>query len=265
MRLVAARDHVAAGVGGRFAGFDGAARATGQRAGVTFFISEARERQRHVAGVLDQDLVFDRLSDRHRAGFVAVAFGADALELFDRVVRFGFDRHRDFVGGFVAGAFAVFDRGFVGVTAGARERVFARERLFFAVGQFGGAGGRDVFAGGVFEGGEFERHVAGVLDDHLVFDLLAVFAAEFVFGVGAFAAQPLELFDRVGRFRGDFDRDFVGRLGAGAFAAFDRGFVGVGAGGRQRVAAGKGSLLCRPPVRWCCSAGCQYSRCLSGR
>ena len=35
-------------------------------------------------------------------------------------------------------------------------------------------------------------------------------------------------------FGGDFDGDFVGGLGAGAFVAFDRGFVGVGADARAR-------------------------------
>ena len=55
----------------------------------------------------------------------------------------------------------------------------------------------------------------------------------------AFARDPLLLFERERRFGGDFGGDFVGGLGAGAFVAFDRGFVGVGAD-RQHVAAGEG-------------------------
>ena len=74
---------------------------------------------------------------------------------------------------FVPGAFVAFDRGFVAVGADARERVRAGEGLFFAGGEFGGAGRGDAFAVGVFQCAEFERHVAGVLDDDLVFDLLA--------------------------------------------------------------------------------------------
>ena len=72
--------------------------------------------------------------------------------------------------------------------------------------------GREAFAAGVFQGGEFERDVAGVLDDDLVFDRLAEFARFFSRAVVGFAFDPLLLFDRVGRFGGDFDRDFVRRV-----------------------------------------------------
>ena len=82
---------------------------------------------------------------------------------------------------------------------------------------------------GVVRAREFERDVAGVRDDDLVFDGLAEFAADFARAVGGFAGDPLELFDREGRFGGDFGGDFVGGLFAGAFVAFDRGFVDVGA------------------------------------
>ena len=102
--------------------------------------------------------------------------------------------------------------------------------------EFGGAGRGDAFAAGVFQGAEFERHVAGVPDDDLVFDGLADFAGLFGDAVGAFAGDLLLLFDREGRFGGDFGGDFVGGLGAGAFVAFDRGFVAVAADRAERVA-----------------------------
>ena len=63
------------------------------------------------------------------------------------------------------------------------------------------------------------------------------FAAQFARGVGDFTGDFLFLGDREVRFGGDRGGDFVGGLGAGAFVAFDRGFVGVGADG-QDVGAG---------------------------
>ena len=186
------------------------------------------------------DLVFDRLAEF--AGQFARrcrSFAFDLLLLFDREGRFGGDFGGDFVGGLGAGAFVAFDRGFVGVGAD-REHVGAGEGLFAAGGEFGGAGRGEAFAAGVFQGAEFERHVAGVLDDDLVFDRLAEFAGQFGSCCSWLRLDPLLLFDREGRFGGDFGGDFVGGLGAGAFVAFDRGFVGVGADRSQRVGAGEG-------------------------
>ena len=117
--------------------------------------------------------------------------------------------------------------------------VGAGDGLFFADLQFGCAGRSDAFAGRVFHGREFERHIPGVLDGDLVFDGLAEFAFQFARDVVGFAFDALLLFDREAWFGGDFGGGFVGGLGAGAFVAFDRGFVGRGAD-RERVAAGKG-------------------------
>src|SRR4029077_14487243 len=103
--------------------------------------------------------------------------------------------------------------------------------------EFGGAGGGDAFAFRVAQGGEFEGDVAGVLDDDLVFDFLSEFTGFFGGAVGDFALDALLLFDRERRFGGHFGGDFDGGLGGGAFVAFDRGFVGVGADG-EHVAAG---------------------------
>src|SRR5208282_6604393 len=98
--------------------------------------------------------------------------------LFDREVGFGGDFRGDFVGGLFTALFVAFDGGFVGGGAH-REHVAAGEGLFRIDGDFGGAGRGDAFATGVFQGGEFEGDVAGVLDRDLVFNGLAQFAREF--------------------------------------------------------------------------------------
>ena len=242
------RQFVAAGEGLFFA--DGEFGGPGRGDGFAVGVFEGAEFERHVARVLDDDLVFDGLTEfaRHFARGVA-GFAGNLLFLADREGGFGADRGRDFVGGLGAGAFVAFDRGFVGVGADRAEHVGAGEGLFFADGEFGGPGRGDGFAVGVFEGGEFERHVAGVLDDDLVFDGLTQFAGLGGGAVAAFAFDPLELFDREARFGGHFGGDFVGGLFAGAFVAFDRGFVAVGAD-PQRVAAGEGLFF----------AGFQFAR-----
>ena len=188
-------------------------------------VRQCAEFQSKVAGVLDDDLVFDFLT-KFAAEFARAegAFAGELLLLFDREGRFGGDFGGGFVGGLGAGAFVAFDRGFVHVGADG-EFVRAGEELFVADGEFSGAGRGEAFAAGVFDGGEFERHVAGVADDDLVFDDLAEFARVFGGGVGAFARDPLLLLDDEVGFGGDFGGDFVGGLGARAFGAFDRGFV----------------------------------------
>ena len=92
---------------------------------------------------------------------------------------FGGDFGGDFVGGLGAGAFVAFDRGFVGVGAD-------RGSLWLQVKVSSAPTASSVAPDGVrpsqfavFEGAEFERDVAGVLDDDLVFDGLAEFAGEF--------------------------------------------------------------------------------------
>ena len=164
-------------------------------------VCQGAEFECDVAGVLDDDLVFDRLAGfAGDFAFGVVRFALDALELFDRVAGFFGDRDRDLVGGFGARAFVAFDRGFVAVGAHCGERVGAGEGGFGARREFAGAAG-DQFAVGVGERAEFERDVAGVLDDDVVFDGLADFGAgDFAFRVGADAADALELFDREGRF-----------------------------------------------------------------
>ena len=161
----------------------------------------------HVAGVLDDDLVFDGLADF--AGLFGGAVGAfafDPLLLFDREGRFGGDFGGDFVGGLGAGAFVAFDRGFVGVGAD-------RQSLWLQVKDSSAPAASSVAPDGAmpsqpvsFRAPNLIVHVAGVLDDDLVFDRLADFAGLFAGAVGAFAVDPLLLFDREGRFGGDFGR-----------------------------------------------------------
>ena len=100
----------------------------------------------------------------------------------------------------------------------------------------------DAFAVGVFQRREGQRHVAGVLDDDLVFDRLADFAFQFGDRVVDFAFDALELFDREFGVFGDVDDDRVGAVRDrqavfGRRVAFDRSLVGVGAGSGEGVFA----------------------------
>ena len=64
-----------------------------------------------------------------------------------------------------AGAFVAFDRGFVGVGADAQS-LWVQVKVSSAPAASSVApDGGDAFAARVFEGAEFQRHVAGVLDD----------------------------------------------------------------------------------------------------
>ena len=192
-----------------------------------FGVGEVREFQRDVAGVPDDDLVFDDIADLAREFFLRERPRApDSLHLFDRVGRFvqWRDFDDDFVGFFAARAFVAHDGGRVRPRADSRERVRARERRRSARRDRARPGStRDVFAVGVREVREFQRDVAGVRDDDLVFDDVADFAREFFLGERSAAPDSLELFDGEGRFRfgRDFDDDFVGFFAAGAFIADD--------------------------------------------
>src|SRR5437763_1353466 len=120
-----AREHVAAAVGGGFAGRDRALAGADERAGVAFGVGQRLEGQRGVAGVLDGDPVFHLLAQlgRQLGGGVG-RFAFDALLLFGFEAGFGrdFDFHRRRLV-----AYRRFfgrrgtDGGDVGVDAGARE------------------------------------------------------------------------------------------------------------------------------------------------
>ena len=95
----------------------------------------------------------------------------DPLGLFDREFRFFLRSCFHLVR--LLDHFAALGGGRVGPEfPGLRQRVFAGEGLAFIHIHFGGAGRRDVRAVGVLERREAHRHVAGVLDDDLVFDRL---------------------------------------------------------------------------------------------
>ena len=92
---------------------------------------------------------------------------------------------------------------------------------------------------GVDEVREFQRDVAGVPDDDLVFDDIADLAREFFLRERPRAPDSLQLFDRVGRFVQwrDFDDDFVGFFAARAFVALDGGRRSSSADSRELVAS----------------------------
>src|SRR5207248_3323638 len=92
-----AREHVAAAVGGGFAGRDRALAGADERAGVAFGVAQRLERERGVAGVLDGDPVFHLLAQlAGQFGGGVGGFAFKALLLFDFKRRFGrdFDFHR---------------------------------------------------------------------------------------------------------------------------------------------------------------------------
>ena len=202
-------------------------------------VFEGGEFERQVAGVLDDDLVFDGL-----AGFAGLggghvgAFALDPLELFDREVRFGGTLVVTLLEVLVPVPSLPSIEASLVVVPTASTWLQVKDSSSPTCSSVAPDGVMPSQVG-VFQSGEFERHVAGVLDRDLVFDGLAEFAFQFAGAVVGFAFEPLLLFDREARFGGDFGGDFVGGLGAGAFVAFDGGFVGVGAD-RQHVGAGEG-------------------------
>src|SRR5207248_173456 len=95
-----AREHVAAAVGGGFAGRDRALAGADDRAGVAFGVGQGLEGQRGVAGVLDGDPVFHLLAQLglHLCS-TRRSSALDALLLFGFEAGFAFGFGFDFVGG----------------------------------------------------------------------------------------------------------------------------------------------------------------------
>src|SRR5208282_2747626 len=190
------------------------------------------EFQRRCAGVVDDDLVFHRARDLRRRQFGGreVFFAREALLLDHFEAALLLEFRDDFVGGDVIAAGG--DGGDVRV--GARFRQLERTRVlgrFFAGRQFGlrwAARRRAVRVRDVFE---FQRGLARVLDDDLVFHRRRRFARQLARRERRFAREALLLdyFEGLRRFQ--LDDHFVGGLFLAAGG--DRRDVRVGAGFRQ--------------------------------